>query len=78
MSGGKSTGCLANASDSDPPFSTSTVTCCRMPASFLFSVCADRIDSARSSERPELIMVAIWRIMIASDLRSTPFSKPGS
>jgi hypothetical protein len=75
--GGKSTGNFAKASDSEPPVSTSTVTRCRMPASFLFSVWLLRIDSALSSDRPELIMVAIWRLMMASDLRSTPFSKPG-
>ena len=46
ISGGKSTGYFANASESDPPCSTSTVTCCRMPASFLFSVWLARIDSA--------------------------------
>ncbi len=76
MSGGKSIGCLARESENDPPISTSLATWLRMVLSFLLSVCSARMCRAFSSGRPALIIVASWRLEIASDLRSTPFSKP--
>ena len=46
-------------------------------ASSLFSVCSARMVSARSSERPELIIVANCRDMIARSLSFTLFAEAG-
>ncbi len=43
------------------------------PAASVFSVCSERIVSVRMSDRPDEIMVAIWRLMTARSLSFTPF-----
>ena len=78
ISGGKTRGCLARADDSAWPASTSLRTSPSTRASSLFSVCSARMVSARSSESPELIIVANWRDMIARSLSLTFAPKPGS
>ena len=72
-SGGKTLGCLASAEESDWPVSTAVRTSPRVLARSLFSVCSERIASARSSERPLLIIVANCRLMTARSLNFTRF-----
>ena len=71
ISGGKAFGCLPMADDSEPPFSMSLRMTPSSRASSLFSVCSTRMLSARSSDRPLLIMVANWREKTARSLRPT-------
>ena len=77
ISGGNASGCLASEADNACPVSTSLRTRVRTRASSLFSVCSDRIVSARNSERLELIMTANCRDMIARSLILTLVLKPG-
>ncbi len=72
MSGGNTFGCLARDADSDTPVSTSERTASSVLASCVFSVCSARMVSARSKERPELIMVANCRFITARSLSLTP------
>src|SRR5215213_4471613 len=71
ISGGKTLGCFAIADDSALPPSTSPRTSPRTFFSSLFSVCSARMVRARSSERPELIIVANCRDMTARSLSFT-------
>ncbi len=73
MSGGKASGCLAIALDSELPVSMSLRTSPRTRASSLFSVCSVRMFRARSSESPLLTMVANWRAKTARSLSLTFF-----
>ncbi|GMA85138.1 hypothetical protein GCM10025868_03880 [Angustibacter aerolatus] len=77
MSGGKIFGSLAMADDSEVPPSTSARIEARASRSGLFSVWSARIVSARSSDRPELIIVANWRAMTARSLSFTGFPRVG-
>jgi hypothetical protein len=84
----KTLGCLAMAADSEVPFSTSARTWMMISPRRRLLVCSPRMVRARSSDRPELIIVANWRENTArslsltrptpgsltSDLRPAPFS----
>jgi len=76
-SGGNTFGCLPKAEDRDWPASTAARTSPRVFARALFSVCSDRIDNARMSDRPLLIIVANWRLITARSLILTRLP-PGS
>jgi hypothetical protein len=71
-------GCFPRPPDRDEPVSTSLRTSARTPASALFSVCSDRMVRARSSDRPELIIVANCRDMTARSFSLTLGLEPGS
>src|SRR3954447_4888441 len=75
--GGNTLGCLPSADDRLLPVSTSLRTSPAMRASSLFSVCSVRIVSARSSDRPELIIVANWRLKTARSFSLTFLPMPG-
>jgi hypothetical protein len=59
------------AADSELPFSTSARTWVTISARRLLPVCSPRMVSARSSDRPELIIVANWREKTARSLSLT-------
>ena len=65
-------GCLRSASASVWPLSTSYTTARVTSASTLFSVCCDRMSSACTSGRPELIMVANCRVKMTTSRVFTP------
>ncbi len=75
--GGNTVGCTASASLSARPPSTSVRTWASTLASGLHSVCSSRIVSERSSDSPELTIVANCRDMIARSLSPTLLPKPG-
>jgi hypothetical protein len=78
ISGGKSLSCLPTASENETPVSTSSRTSAMIFASRLLSTWSARIVRVRSSDRPEPIMVAIWRDMTAMSFILTARSpRPG-
>ena len=77
MIGGKTLGWCPSACDSDEPCSTDSRTEANTSPRCLFSVCSDRIDSARNSDRPELIIVANCRDAIARSFNLTLLPVPG-
>ncbi len=70
-------GCLAHAADSDEPRSTSSRTSPRTRASSLFSTWPARIPRDRTTDRPESIMVASWRVATAISASLTRLENPG-
>ncbi len=77
INGGNTVGCTASASLSARPPSTSFRTWASTFASGLHSVCSSRIVSERSSDRPELTIVANCLDMIARSLSPTLLPNPG-
>ena len=67
----KTRGCLAIASESSRPLSTSARSSAMTTASFLSSVCSSRMTSAVTTFSPASIIVANWREKIWSDLALT-------
>ena len=78
ISGGNTFGCLAIPTESELPVSMSFRTSPRTRASSAFSVCSVRMDRARSSDNPLLIIVANCREKTARSLSLTFFfPRPG-
>ena len=67
----KTLGCLARAADSEVPFSTSARTWMMTSPRRRLLVCSPRMVRDRSSDSPELIMVANWRENTARSLSLT-------
>ena len=73
----KTLGCLPMAADSAVPVSMSLRTSPITLARALFSVCSARMFSDRSRDRPELIIVANWRLKTARSFSFTRSESPG-
>ncbi len=70
-------GCFSIAWESDEPFSTSAFTSRMISEKARLGVCSARMLSDRRRESPELIMVANWRLKIATSFAFTRPDSPG-